>query len=602
MTSEYNKRLSIYNKLSPFTQNYIDSIKSINGKTELDQILGVNFIPIHQSENIMGISTKIIEINEVESFALPIMVYNSRLWRGTFTKFHQLLYDHICMIKYAKQEKSGDYVMDMNMNKHSDLDIAEIYGNTIYNTLLLYFRNGDINLAIIVIQLMRTLLFLITDFKNRLASHQQRIIFKNKFKTLINKNIDINLFKHNFNPCDWYWCIYTLLSEDDNLILPLNFWDIIMGMITQPFLGKNCFTFDNFEEKLLKILLNNCFSYLSKININHCYTTKILIETIYTNCGEKFENHFVQNAFIIEILRNIFINPYMIKLCYGECVCLNIILKNISYIRTIYTNLHGINTLNIALSPNHYNKLSEKTFVELVLQYFYSNSDKKKINFSMLYEPSSPTIITNQVILQNNQFHKNSQKLVNKYCHYNPTFKYFNKPFVRHIHESNNRNKFIVILLPYIIQGSNIDIVKDLITESIQYGLMGEKKLMQLICKFSPIKCRIRDFYKDQLPNINIDQYHIYPLWLQSIIKTKLKDIIPYNDNQNLEKKNIYTSIDNSINIIAEFQNQLWYLSNSINNTCLLCSNIKKKFINFHINHRVCISCYKKLNDKCPFC
>jgi len=629
-STNYRKRVNIYNKLPLFTKKYISSTKSFDGSTELEKQLGVNFIPLHQNpirKNLMGISTSVINLDDDELFALPIIVYNSKLWRQTFDN---LIGQCICKIKYATKEKNGEYTIDLNKHDYDDIDIIEIYNSTIYNTCLLYLKNGDSKLINIICYLVRTLIFLTIGFRSKITSQQKRKIYKNKIKTLLLKNIDINQYKNSMHPCDWYWCLYSLLLEGEDLTEFVNLWDIILGMITQPLIGKGCFSLDIIEKNLLQIIFNHGLQYLPKINIKNVYDKDILVKNLHENSGHQFEEHFVKNAFVIEFVRCIFLNPYMARLCYGDFVCIDIIIKYVSYIRTIYTNLHGLSTLCIGISPNLYNQISNNNIAKIIAlkinndqnNTIYQNHQKIELfdidnnsdnnNDNNNYNNNNNNNDNNNgcdndyldnIVKDNILFKRNSQKILAKLCNHKPLIEYFTKPFVRNVHESGNRNKFITHLLPYILDGNKIDIVKELIDNAIVCGIMGEKRLLQLICKFSPEKCRIRGYFEDKLPKIHPLQYHIHPKWLIKLIRknTYLSEIIPYCDN-NLQKKISFTSQKNAINTIAEFQEQLWYLSLYLNKTCIFCSKVSKNLINFHHQHRVCKKCYKNLNGNCPFC
>lgn len=603
--NNYHQRLNIYNKLSQYNKDYINSTISTNNTTELENQLGVNFIPIYKSDHLIGISTEIIEINDTflqnkKSFAIPIIVYNSKKWRETFPRLFEYCISNI-----------------KNKDSINEIDIVEVYTNTIYNTCILYLKSSQSQLIKIICHLIRTLFFLISEFKVKPSIESDRIIYKNKFKTLIKQGKDINQYKHLLNPSDWYWCIYTILLENDDMIIPINIWDLIIGMITQPFLGKTCYTYDTFEEKLLEIILSNAMSNINidsdNLDLNDCDNIQSTIINIHRSVGNKFENFLVCNAFVIEIFRSIFLNPAMIRLCYSETICIDIIVRQLIYIKNIYSNLHGITTLCISISPNSYVKISEQTIAELIAQYIY----EKKKDISYLYDPYMNTNYLNRMTHDNNNFYKNSHKNISKLCNNDPLFKHFTHPYIRHTHVANNRHKFISTLLPFIIEGNKIEIVKNLIDNSIKIvpPLVGKKKLMKIIYRFSPENSPVREYYKDELPKMNTFQHNIYPKWLKRIIKydNNLKDIITYYDTPKI-KKITYIPMNNSIDIIAKFQKQLAIQSELINATCLLCLNTYKEFKSLHGNHRVCQSCFEKIKSSnsdisedseyidCPFC
>ena len=589
------ERLNIYNELPSFTQDYIKSIKSLNGLTELDTQLGVNFITLFDHKN-LGLATEIIDLTNIESYALPIIVYNGKKWRNTFPNMLKIL---IQRIKYNSLE-----IIESTCHKYTYnyIDVVEIYNSIIYNTLVLYLKNGQQKLATIIILLVRTLFIIISEFNVNISTPE---ICKNNYLDQIESSIknNVNIYRNKIHPSDWYWCMYSIIFESNKINeinLPINIWDIIIGLLTQPFLGKDCYTIDNLEEKLLMIILFQAIKNIDHLSINHinlnrCTNISSLIQSIHQNVGIQFEEYLICNGFVIEVFRSIFLNSNIMKLYYNENICHKLIIKQLSQIRYIYTNLRGIITLSIAISPESY--LSEKNIAEMIIQNLFTNFNVRNDNLS---DDKYLNILIQKNINLNKKLYKNIYKL----CQHPIPFDVFMPPKVPHIHYSHNRNKFIIKLLPYIIEGNKLDLVKEMIECSINTRLMGEKKLMRLIYRFAPYRSQIREYYGDRVPKMNMNQYYIYPKWLKYLINKQFKNIIQHPNN----KINLipYIPTYDSLNIITQFHKHLSTQYNSINNTCLLCLNTYNYLKSFShdiqkYGHQACETCFHKFN-KCPFC
>ncbi len=550
-------RTNLFQQLSISTQNYIKSITTDNNLSEIDTQLATNIIPISNNLNITtSVATDIVPYKKG---LLPIIIYNSKEWRY-------------------------DYPLTIN------IELIEKYNSLIYNTCILYLKNGQQKLANILILLFRTLFILISEINDTPSEINRKNICQ-KIHSPLKKNKDISIYKNKLHPSDWYWCIYSILEKEDDL-LPINLSDIMIGLITQPFLGRNSWNTDKLEYKLFKILLMYAIKNINHMNLHNYNELEPLIKGIHQNVGIKFEEFLICNGFIIEILRNIFLNPDLMKIYYGENICQKLLIRHLSNIRYIYTNLRGLTTLCISIAPNLYQNVSELNLAEMIAEYLYT----KNINF----ETSSP-IYLSKILQDNRKYIKHRDKSITKLCHAKLLLDYYTKPHIQHNYIPRNRNKLMKTLLPFILNGNNLDAVKEIINDIINKNLMGEKKLMRIIHRFAPMESPIREYFKHKLPNMTPYQIYIYPKWLKEMIKNnkQLNTIIDHNSRP----LNIpYVPIKDAINIFSQSNKHLTYQATNINNTCLMCLEIHSELEIFHDNHKVCKTCYYKLDGKCIFC
>ena len=252
---------------------------------------------------------------------------------------------------------SRRYVPSTANKEMNPVNMAELYGTTLYGTLI-HLLNNDVNddAYLNAVLLARTWLIWNSRF------HQTKLLLmteKKHFQSKISRALrlrDNNLseateyvnLQKNVHPGDWYYCLMSL-AKAEPFITQRQYINGLHNIAMGPFFQygfKAGMRVTDFRPILLRIIFERAARHVPQISLRECYDLDEVINIILTKAGNVFEGVLRNWAFIMDV----------IQIVFADGLIENPIprIARLSALRNEYKNMNGIVPLCMALSPTSY--------------------------------------------------------------------------------------------------------------------------------------------------------------------------------------------------------------------------------------------------------
>ena len=430
--------------------------------------------------------------------------------------------------------------------------------------------------------------------------------------------VKLREFKSHTHTSNYFWSLYQL-NEAQQRNSQMGLWDVMLGLLTQ-FELPNGVSTTGMRDHFLRMIWERSGKYIETINTSDCMQMDDLVKKLHTHVGGKLVYQLKFWSFVLDTVElasdslTVFTNK--MPLLHNK--------YNIGHEQTI---LKTITQLSLVVAPDAKDYLTDKGIAETILKASQSYHKNEMLNVEALVSPTPSTECLDKILTTNLNKAKKIKEAVERLEAFKngdaeQIFNLFLPPYVSHVHNKGNSEKFRGAFYNYI-KADNVDVVIHLFDKSDERNLIGKKRLLAMIKRFASTTSRVYAYFNESytLPKIQPIDMRNYDRILKNVVNGLLVDIYQTAEAENLileservetssnlhENLNEFIPIDKAIITAQEVNTHYETLMNLEDIECSICMNeyndttYKKQILHGDSRHKVCMSCFNQL-DECPFC
>ncbi len=318
-------------------------------------------------------------------WCLPCLPIHDKAWFETHPRFCDPIFSRV---RYPILADDGKTILpgkSSEIKEISAIDIFEIYISTFISTMSEYFKTGDSKYAINAWKVLRTLSFwqkhnymkTVQETKN--AEDEFKILAQSmeKLQTLIKQRdssidsaVAYKTFVNSLTPSQYYWSLYQLMLIDPQAVhksclTRMEFF--LFGILTQPQLKQFGCSLTGIEDNFLRMVLERSIKFVPRVGekIKEFIDINLMVEFLHRGAGKGVEGVLRHWTRMKEVLNMV---------CLREYAPREFVLRT-SNVQTAVSELKGITSYCLMISPSCHRYLSDEVLAEFVLT--ASESDKK---------------------------------------------------------------------------------------------------------------------------------------------------------------------------------------------------------------------------------